>query len=99
MNYGILYYGGLVALGGVIITWCLMWSRKERERKASAKFLLKLAGYRFTSWSQLQAAWLARGVRFTLDGGPFDENRHGNLLDTLRVLDETACAEFGNWIE
>ena len=86
----------MILLAGATITWTFVWSRQQRERKARDKFKRELQGYKFTSWNQLRCYWKARGVQFYLDG-EFDENRHGNLLDTLKTIDDAACVQFGDW--
>lgn len=94
-----MYYITVWTIGVGLIVWSFWYSHKVRTRRERKRFLNKLAGYRFETWEQLQAMWRQRGVHFPLDGKAFDENRHGNLLETLKAIDESACAEFGNWIE
>jgi len=93
-----MYYASVMTIGVSLIVWSFWWSHRERTRRESRKFHNKLAGYRFETWEELRNMWLQRGVRFNLDG-PFDEMRHGDLLNTLKTIDEAACEQFGDWQE
>jgi hypothetical protein len=85
----------MILLGGATIAWTFVWSRQQRERKARDKFKRELQGYKFTSWKELQAHWKGR-LEFRLDG-KFDPNRHGNLLETLKVINSEAEKEWIRW--
>lgn len=85
----------MILLAGATITWAFVWSRQQRERKARDKFKRELQGYKFTSWPELKAHWAGR-LEFNLDG-KFDPNRHGNLLETLRVINNEATKEWIRW--
>lgn len=78
-----------------LIAWSFIWSHKRRARKAREKFKRELQGYRFGSWEELKAHWHGR-LEFDLDGD-FNALRHGSLLETLRVIDEQAIAEWKRW--
>lgn len=95
MNYGMLYYGSLVAIGGAVITWTFVWSHKVRERRKQEKFLMTLGGYKFGSLKELQDYW--RGTLDISFDGDFDELRHGSKLETLKAIDEAATKEWKRW--
>jgi len=86
----------MILLAGATIAWAFVWSRQQRERKAREKFKRELQGYRFSSWKELQTHWKSIGIVFNFDER-FDPNRHGNLLETLKVIDEAAEKEWIRW--
>lgn len=90
-----MYYVSVMTVGVNLIVWSFWWSHRERQRRANRIFLNKLAGYKFETWKELKAHWGGR-LEFNLDG-KFDPNRHGNLLETLRVINEDAEKEWKRW--
>lgn len=63
-----------------------IWSRIE-QRKKREKFKRELQGYKFGNLQELKDYW--RGsMDIGISNKEFDEHRHGNLLETLRVIDE-----------
>lgn len=68
--------------------------RKERAR-LKKEFLHKLRGTKFESWKELEKYYKGH-INFNLDG-KFDPNRHGNLYNTLRHLENSAEAFLKEW--
>ncbi len=79
----------------IICVGLIVWSRKVKARKQRAKFKRALQGYKFASLKELKAHWRGRmDIGF---GNDFDPNYHGNLLETLRIIDEKVTIEWVRW--
>lgn len=75
-----------------------IWPPSIKTRKAREKFKLELQGYRFSSLKELQNYWRgSMDISFGKGNKEFDPNYHGNLLETLRIIDETVMAEWKRW--
>lgn len=76
----------------------IFWSQKVKQRRLREKFKRKLQGYKFGSLKELQDYWRpTMTISFGRNNGEFDPNYHGNLLETLRIIDETVRKELIRW--
>jgi hypothetical protein len=88
----------MIAWAAFMITWSFVWSRNERRKIAKAKFKRELQGYKFGSLKELQAHWHGTiDISFGIGNKEFDPNYHGNLLETLRIIDEAVRQELKRW--
>lgn len=76
-----------------VLRSCQKYAREKRE-----KFKRELQGYKFGSLKELQAYWgPTMTISFGKGNGEFDPNHHGNLLETLRIIDEAVRKEVIRW--
>ena len=85
----------IISCAGLIV-WSFVWSHKVKQRRRRAKFKQKLQGYKFGSLKELKVHWHGR-IHIDITGGDFDEFRFGNLLETLKMIDEAATKEWIRW--
>lgn len=81
-----------------VLMLSLIWERKNNMRKKREKFKRELQGYKFGSLNELQDFW--RGtidISFGRNNREFDPNYHGNLLETLKTIDEAVRKEVIRW--
>lgn len=79
-----------IILLAFVLRSCYMHNREKR-----AKFKRELQGYKFGSLKELQDYW--RGTMDISFDGDFDPNYHGNLLETLKTIDEAVRKEWIHW--
>ncbi len=88
----------VIGSASLIFMLFVLWSCREADRKKRAKFKRELQGYKFGSLKELKDYW--RGsidISFGIGDKEFDPNYHGNLLETLRVIDEAVRKELIRW--
>lgn len=90
-NIIIICYIGLT-VGSFV--WLLL--HKVKMRRQRERFKQKLQGYKFGSYKELRQYWHGR-LEFNF-GKSFDPNRHGNLLKTLKTIDEKAQGFWDHWV-
>lgn len=79
-----------------LIVWLFVWLLyKVKMHKQRERFKQKLQGYKFGSYKELCQHWDGR-LEFNFDV-KFDPDKHGNLLETLKTLDEKAQNFWNNW--
>ena len=81
----------------ILMLFVLRACQKHAQEKRE-KFKRKLQGYRFGSLKELKDYWKGTmDISFGRNNGEFDPNYHGNLLETLRVIDEAVRKEVIRW--
>ena len=83
---------------GCLFLFAVLYSAKAQQRKKREKFKRELQGYKFGSLKELKDHW--RGtidISFGIRDEEFDPDYHGNLLETLKVIDEAVRKELIRW--
>jgi len=76
----------------------IIYEFQRTIRKAREKFKRELQGYKFGSLKELKDHWRpTMTISFGKGDNEFDPNYHGNLLETLRIIDEAVKQEVIRW--
>ena len=84
--------------GVALIVFSAIWVHQKNMREEREKFKRELQGYKFGSLKELKAYWKGTmDISFGTNNNEFDPNYHGNLLETLRHIDEAVRKELKRW--